>query len=310
MGSGYPDLRPTSALPTGDVLVVDDDPVQRSGLRLVLQQCGYRVTTAASGHAALAAVCEHMPDIIVADVNMDDGDGLEMTRQLRELAAGRDLPIILISGKADVDRRIDGLDAGADDFMAKPIDPNELLARVRTHLRRAERTQTLVLRSTHDDLTGALNRGAIVDELRRELKRANRTGTPLSLMMVDVEDFKAINDAYGHGTGDQVLARIARALERTLRTTDSVGRFGGDEFVLVLPDLGDRSTGALVQRLRRVWARQELPLVMRSRRVGLSIGVATSLEGDSIEALVRRADDAMYRDKRQRKSRRPCLTVV
>jgi diguanylate cyclase (GGDEF)-like protein len=308
MGNGFPDIRPTRAMPTGDVLVVDDDPVQRSGLRLVLSQCGYRVRTAASGHEALACVCEHVPDIIVADVNMADGDGLEMTRELRALAAGRDLPVILISGKSAVDQRVDGLDAGADDFMAKPVDPNELLARIRTHLRRAERTHSLVQQSTHDDLTGALNRGAIVEELRRELKRSLRTDTPLSVMMVDVEDFKSINDEYGHTVGDQVLRRIAESLGRTLRVTDRVGRFGGDEFVLVLPELPAKSTGALIARLRRAWERSGLPAVIRQRTIGISIGAATARQGDSIEALVRRADEAMYRDKRQRK-RRPCLAV-
>jgi diguanylate cyclase (GGDEF)-like protein len=149
-----------------------------------------------------------------------------------------------------------------------------------------------------DALTGLLNRGAIEDELARELKRASRTGLPVSLVMVDLDGFKAINDEHGHLVGDEALRRVAVKLESIVRETDRVGRFGGDEFLVLLPDTDADQMVELVARLRLAWRRHPPMVPMAPRPIMASFGGATAAPGDSLEALVRQADAAMYRAKR------------
>jgi two-component system, cell cycle response regulator len=300
-----PRPRPPAAA-AARVLVVDDDRDTRQALAELLEGFGYVVRSAHDGQAALEVVeadAAEPPDLIISDVCMPRSDGFRMVARLRQAASSRYIPVILISGRHELSRRVAGLDLGADDYLAKPVDADELLARVRVQLRRVRRYDELLRRTIVDELTGVLNRRGIVEALERERSRADRLDHPLTVVMIDVNGFKAINDTFGHSVGDAVLAHIGRSLSRDLRAADQTGRFGGDEFVVVLPDTDEASAAILAQRLRTP---QRVPVDLPTAEVltvTLAVGTATTrgdADDDGVDALLRRADDAMYEDKRRR----------
>jgi two-component system cell cycle response regulator len=229
---------------------------------------------------------------------MPRGDGFHLVKRLRAGRATQHVPILLVSAIGAPDRRAAGIELGADDFLTKPVDVRELLARVRGHLRRAQDRARLERRALIDPLTGVLNRRGICEVLKRELGRALRTGGPLSVLVVDVDHFKAINDRYGHQAGDTVLRHVARTLNEAVRIADHVGRSGGDEFLVVLPDTDGAAALTLGGRLHNL---QLPPLAVEPARevdVTISIGTATARPDDTSDTLVERADREMYRVKK------------
>jgi diguanylate cyclase (GGDEF)-like protein len=283
---------------TGDrVLVVEDELSARRGYSLLLAAEGYEVVCVENAEEGLERLGREDFDLVLSDVNLPGMDGYGFTKQLRDRDATRDLPVILVSAIGGTPRKVTGLDAGADDFLEKPVHPEELLARIRAHLRRSVRSRELERRSTHDALTGLLNRGALEEELTRELKRMSRTNLPVSLVMVDLDRFKAINDHHGHLVGDEALRRVAIKLEASVRTTDRVARWGGDEFIILLPDTDEEQMRDMVERLRLAWRRHPPMVPHAPRPIMASFGGATAHPGGTIESLVRTADAEMYRDK-------------
>jgi two-component system cell cycle response regulator len=281
-------------------LVVEDDRSSRTALADLLRDAGYEVTCAADGAEALDRLQTDRPDLVISDVCMRGTDGFEMTRELRARTEVADTRLILVSALGDVDRRVKALDLGADDFLTKPLDPEELLARVRAQLRRARKHSDVVRMSLVDGLTGVLNRRGAFAEIERAIEHTRREGRPLSVLVADVDDFKEINDTLGHATGDGVLKSVADRLRHEVRAADCVGRLGGDEFVVVLAGIGKREAKAIADRIRTV----EGP--SRAHRVGVSIGAATLRSGESCDALLERADRRMYECKRRRRhARRP-----
>jgi two-component system, cell cycle response regulator len=280
------------------ILVVEDDVLARDAMAELLRDEGYRVTTATDGVAAIAAIDDELPDLVISDVRMPGADGFDVVRRLRSRPTSEQTPILLVSAESEAHRRVVGLDLGADDFLTKPVDPGELLARVRSQLRRAEERGELARRAVSDPLTGVLNRRGIGAALQREEQRARRTGGSLSVLMVDVDHFKALNDALGHQVGDTVLRQVARSLTDAVRAVDHVGRFGGDEFLVVLPDADAAAAGALALRLRSL----RLPALGidgdRELEVTISIGTATLRADETIDTMVERSDREMYRVKR------------
>jgi diguanylate cyclase (GGDEF)-like protein len=281
------------------ILVVDDDAGTREAMKAVLEESGYAVEVAADGEEALALVATDPPDLVVSDVCMPNSDGFDLTRRLRLAATSRDIPLILVSARAEMERRVAGLDYGADDFIAKPVDVDELLARIRVHLRHARREKELSRRSMIDMLTGALNRRGILDVVTRERERSVRHGSPLTVVMADANRFKWVNDTLGHAVGDAVLQEIADRLVLAVRAIDRVGRFGGDEFLIVLPETDEDEAAALLPRIRSVRA------TAGDGSVGVAAGAATLRDAEPLEELLARADAAMYEDKRTRSSTRP-----
>jgi diguanylate cyclase (GGDEF)-like protein len=280
------------------ILVVDDDPAARQLLSDLLEGEGYAVTTTPDGLSALAAVERAVPAVIISDVSMPGMDGFELVRELRARTASADVPILLLSAIAQPTRRVTGLDLGADDFVAKPVDLDELLARIRALLRRARQREEIERRATLDLLTGVLNRTGLDAALHREQQRALRNDEPLSILMIDLDKFKALNDEHGHLAGDRALRCVANALLAAVRSSDYVGRYGGDEFIIVLPSSSAASAAKLAARLRCV----RMPAISVGAEteivVQVSIGEATLTPEDTIETLVERADSAMYRNKR------------
>jgi diguanylate cyclase (GGDEF)-like protein len=278
------------------ILVIDDDEATRGTMASLLDMEGFDVSVASDGELAMRSVETKLPDLVITDLEMPTVSGFGFIDAFRERFA--DVPVIVVSGHSATTYRVMGLEMGADDFLPKPVDCAELLARIHTHLRRARRQQEAVRLSQSDELTGMLNRRGIVNFCERTIRRAKDPEESLSVALVDVDDFKSINDRYGHVVGDSALCSVACALQDALRSTDRVGRIGGDEFLVVCPESDAIAIDDIVRRLR---ARLPVELSLTRREtldVHASIGWATRHADESLDQLIARADGAMYRDKR------------
>jgi diguanylate cyclase (GGDEF)-like protein len=272
----------------GTILVVEDHRTTRDGLTQLLEEEGYEVAATEDGLAGKRYLIESNADLVICDVAMPGMDGFDLVKWMRGIPTLVDLPVILWSGHAEIDSRVTGLDAGADDYLCKPVDPDELLAKVRAHMRRATRSRDLHVAAIIDPLTGVRNRRGIDQALEAELARSRRTGQSLSVFMIDLDGFKQINDRRGHAAGDAVLKRVASGLKQAVRPYDTVGRFGGDEFLIIASGLS--STRAFVEaRLRDA-----------APGIAMSIGAATAGPRESLDALIGRADANMYVEKKSR----------
>ena len=291
---------------TPRILVVDDNPDNVEIIATRLRFRGYDVLESNHGEEALASVGRDAPDLILLDVMLPDIDGYEIARRLRNDDALPYIPIILVTARDSTEDKVAGLDAGADDYLTKPINFPELEARVRSMLRikrlqdeLEEKNRELERLSISDGLTGLYNHRHIHGLLHEEWERANRTGERLTLAMLDLDHFKAVNDTYGHQAGDRVLQGIADLLCETAREIDRLGRYGGEEFMAVLPETGIEDGEVFVERVRRDVARRPFQVNGQSIRMTVSAGIASypHPEAETPGALVRCADQALYAAK-------------
>jgi two-component system cell cycle response regulator len=295
------------------VLIADDDAVARRLLEVTLTHWGYQVLAVASGSEAIQALqAPDAPSLAILDWEMPGLEGVEVCRQSRRQAEGRYTYIILLTARNRREDIVEGLQSGADDYVIKPFDTYELQARVRAASRIVELQDQLIasrdaleVQATHDPLTGLWNRRAIFEILGREIARSQRQGTPLAVILADVDRFKHINDTHGHLAGDEVLRDIARRMATRLRPYDSIGRFGGEEFMIVAPECHTASPESLAERIRAIIEQTPVFLGDRNLHVTLSLGVAVSGAGrpDLQDALLRAADAALYRAKQEGRNR-------
>lgn len=283
------------------ILIADDNDSAREALASLLREAGYDVLTAGDGASALALSQSAAPDLIISDLTMPHLGGFALTQCIRQGSEqAADVPIILISGHSDSASRVHGFEFGADDFMPKPVDVDELLARVERHLRSHRSQREAIQASVSDELTGMLNRRGIRNFFKRSSAECCAQGQPISVLLVDLTRFKAVNDRYGHAVGDLALCAVARALQDSVRATDRVGRIGGDEFLLVLPGADQEACAQLKARL---YANTPLSLPLTDAdqvSIGFAVGSATARGAEELEALTARADRAMYAEKRER----------
>jgi diguanylate cyclase (GGDEF)-like protein len=282
------------------LLVVDDDHDAREVLSMMLGD-DYEVLLAGDGQEAFQRAAAERPDLVLMDLYMPRMDGLAALEAIRGGPETEDLPVILISARGDELTRSRSLDLGAVDFLQKPFSARELKARIERTLRLTRRESELAELARTDPLTGLANLRAFRGRLDEEVKRARRYRTPLACVMVDMDNLKPINDELGHAAGDHAIRGLAEVIRRELRETDFAGRYGGDEFVLLLP----HTTGVEARVLsERIAARlRDTPLALRGRAVtlGASFGIAALGEeplDDPGDILVRRADAALYAAKR------------
>jgi diguanylate cyclase (GGDEF)-like protein len=287
------------------ILLAEDDAEERDAIAAGLE-ADYEVATVADGNQALASARLGIPDLVVLDLRIPGIDGLGVLDALRADLHTAEVPVILLSGQADDATRVRALDLGAADFIQKPTSLQELRARIERTLRLTRRQTQLRTLAQTDVLTGLANLRAFRGRLDEEVLRARRYGTPLTCIMADMDHLKPVNDAFGHAAGDRAIAAVAEVLRSQLRSTDLGARYGGDEFVLLLPHTGAGDGRILAERLCKRLATAELPVGDRKVSLRTSFGVAElGAEPSSDEGgeLVRHADEALYAAKRSGRGR-------
>lgn len=287
------------------VLVGEDDPIYRRVLQSLLQRAAFEVTVVSNGAEVLHAAClADAPRLLLLDWVMPGLQGPEICRRLRQAPPSELYQyIILLSAKDAKSDAVEGLEAGADDYLTKPFDAQELLARLRAGMRildlqdrLVEASRALQHQATHDPLTGLWNRLAWPKLLCAELERTRRSGSTLTVLMIDLDHFKSINDQLGHLAGDRVLRDVASTLCNAVRTYDISGRYGGEEFIVVATDLDEDAAYSYANRIRNEISRICIPERKRPGSLTASIGVAQVQGTDTCDAdaLIRAADAALY----------------
>ncbi|MBI5531687.1 MAG: diguanylate cyclase [Deltaproteobacteria bacterium] len=289
------------------VLIADDEPLSSLILEHALVEWGYEVISARDGDEAWSVLQgSEPPRMAVLDWMMPGRDGLNIIRGLRDPPRDPYTYLLLLTARSHHEDLIQAMEAGADDFLAKPFDPEELRVRLRAGRRIVELQEQLVAareelraQATHDSLTGVWNRGSILEAMARELERGEREKRPFSIAMADVDYFKSVNDRLGHQVGDVVLSEVARRMSARVRPYDMVGRYGGEEFLVVLPGCDSREAQRMVERLRAEVGMGILVNDQPAVYVTLSFGVSTFKPGSGLtcEKLLRSADGALYAAK-------------
>jgi two-component system cell cycle response regulator len=303
------------ASPRNTVLIAEDDPLFRRILERSFEQWDYRVTTVENGLDAWEVLQkEDAPQLAILDWMMPGMDGIELCRRIRGRCQVPYRYVLLLTAKDEKQDVIAGLEAGADDYLTKPFDMDELRARVRAGKRILDLQAALIhaqddLQSAadHDSLTGLWNRAAILDLLKREVSRRRRTGHELGVIMADVDHFKTINDTRGHLIGDAVLKETTRRLAVNVRPYDAVGRYGGEEFLIVLPDCNADNLVIGAERLRHCIADHPIETCAGPIQITLSLGLKSVEQCDKepadCETLLREADEALYAAKARGRNR-------
>ena len=305
-------LRVDSSSAPPRVLIADDDRTNRERVALLLRAQGMEVEVSESGKAAVDRVSRGGVDLVMMDVVMPGLSGIDCCRLIKTMTADTFLPVMLVTGKSDTESRVEGLRIGADDYVCKPFDDRELLARVngmlrikRLHDHVQESRARLEKLSVVDELTGLYNYRYLHSRIAEEYKRAERYHEPLACAMIDVDHFKRVNDTHGHDVGDAVLREIGARLKTGLREIDVVARYGGEEFMLALP--GTHSPGAIVVADRLWRAASEAPITVGATtlHITVSIGIACypSRDVNSKDELLKAADVALYQAKAEGRDR-------
>jgi two-component system, cell cycle response regulator len=287
------------------VLIIEDHPDQRDLLAIVLQREGYKVVTAANGLEALERLEQDEVHIALSDIMMPKMDGFELINKIRSNSTLRHIYIILITARIQEGDRVRGLDLGADDYITKPFSFSELLARVRVGSRVVQYQQHLEYQTQIDSLTGLFNRRAFEKKIGEEFERSKRYGHPLSVVILDIDNFKKINDTYGHHGGDAALVRISEILRERSRRSDFPSRFGGEEFVLVLPETDQDSAIQVARKFHEEIRSCSFGTVDKPFVLTVSMGLTSSTKKEYSDwrEMVADADCALYQAKNTGKDR-------
>jgi diguanylate cyclase (GGDEF)-like protein len=291
------------------VLVAEDSMVIRAVLRRSLEEEGYRVVEASDGQAAIDRCHEDRPDTVLLDIEMPGLNGHEVLAYLQADEELRRIPVVFLTGKTGTDDIVAGLRSGAHDYLKKPFEAAELIARVgaavRTKLLQDElrdQSAEFARMSRIDALTGLYNRRHLEERLREADSAAVRHSRDLCVVMVDIDHFKQVNDTEGHQGGDDVLREFTRRLQAEVRGEDVAGRWGGEEFLVILPETDIAGAATLAERIRASVAAEPFTHGTRRFAVTMSAGCAAGPAGDTDE-LIRRADAALYRAKGEGRNR-------
>ena len=299
------------------ILVADDEPVNLALIKRRLEWEEYEIHTAEDGGQAVETARRVRPDLVILDVMMPVLDGLQACRLLKEDPATRDIPVIFLSALDDTDTKVSGLSLGADDYISKPFRVEELLARVavairlkreRDRLRESaeelrRRAEAASEMSKTDALTGLRNRYGLQRSLQRELAEARRYARPLSCLLLDIDFFKSVNDNYGHAAGDTALMQVARVLTEAVRGSDVVCRYGGEEFLVLVPETNLDGATALAEKIRLAVSLRVFGDGERVFSLTLSVGAAQLRLNESGNDMIARADEALYQAKQSGRNR-------
>lgn len=295
------------------ILVADDMPLDRSMLRLSLEKWDYEVVEAENGSEALEILTrDDAPSLAILDWMMPGISGPDICQEIRCGNRSRYTYILLLTSKDDTDDLIEGMQSGADDYIVKPVNLHELQVRLRAGKRIIELQDELIatreelrVQATRDFLTGIWNRGVITERLNEEINRAARANGSLGIIMCDIDHFKEVNDTHGHPAGDSVLIEIALRMQANLRAYDALGRFGGEEFLIVAPDASTEGIVALAERIRS--AIEKKPIETSSGPISVTVSLGTIVrimeQNTSLKGLIDEVDRALYRAKESGRNR-------
>jgi diguanylate cyclase (GGDEF)-like protein len=294
---------------TGSVLIVDDSLVIRSVVRGWLEEQGHAVTEVEDGASAIDRCLAEPPDVVLLDIEMPGLDGHQVLARLKSEPVVRDIPVVFLTNHASMEEVLRGLGGGAHDYLRKPFEPAELVARIGAAVRVKKLQDELRRRndeldeiSRTDALTGLFNRRHLEEQLKAHVAASRRHGHELGLVLLDVDHFKAVNDTYGHPAGDAVLCELARRIRGELRAEDIAGRWGGEEFLVILPHTGLTGTLQGGERIRSVVAASPFRVTDVTATVTVSGGCSAEV-GSGAEELVRAADVGLYQAKASGRNR-------
>ena len=277
-----------------DLLLVDDDPVTLRLLTKWLEPGGFQVRCVENGEDAIEAVRECCPGIVLTDWNMPRMDGLQLCRWLRQQSLPHYVYIVILSGRAETQDVVLGLETGADDFLTKPVQRDELLARLRCGSRVLAMERRLSYQARLDSLTGLATQRTLYKQLERNWHSNCENIRRMTCVMIDLDFFKNINDTHGHSMGDEVIRRVTRILQEHARPDDLVARYGGEEFCIMLADVDESQAVNWAEQVRETISQQEIPVSESSLRITASFGVSERTEDTTTaEELVDRADQAL-----------------
>ncbi len=320
------------------VLIVDDNPKNLQVLAEIVEKIGHEVVMALNARQAIDYLAQELPDLILLDVMMPEMDGYMLCRELKATECSREIPVIFITARADSEDVVQGFAAGGIDYLTKPFRVPELRARLSTHLslkrhqdelrennerlqrtceelslahatisRQNEKLKEMLLQlelsSRTDVLTGIYNRRHMVEKINAEIARYRRSGHSFALISGDIDFFKSVNDKYGHDCGDLVLQAVAQVMKNLLREQDTLARWGGEEFLILLPETDVVQGTLAAERIRRQICELEVGYRGAKVSVAMTLGVVVFAEGDTIDTVLKKADDALYRGKRQGRNR-------
>jgi diguanylate cyclase (GGDEF)-like protein len=287
------------------ILVIEDHPDQRDLLAIVLQREGYRVVTAGNGVEAIEKLQKEDVQIALSDIMMPKMDGFELIKAIRSEPSFKGIYIILITARIQEGDRVRGLDLGADDYITKPFSFSELLARVRVGSRVVTYQQNLEYQTQTDALTGLFNRRAFERKIAEEYERAKRYKHAVSLLLLDIDNFKNINDTYGHHGGDIALVKISAILREKTRRSDFPARYGGEEFVLILPETDQESGLQVANKIHeeirsQIFGTSTMPFALT---VSIGLSSTSTKPYSDWRQMIEDADEAMYLAKNSGKNR-------
>ncbi len=282
------------------IVIVEDSATQANYCSTVLQRAGMQTAVVNDPMRILNVLEDHSTDLILMDMYMPGCNGMELARVIRQFPRYASIPIVFLSAETEIERQLDAMSLGGDDFLTKPIEPSHLIRSVAI---RAERARTLRSFMLTDNLTGLLNHTRIKEQLHNEVARAERRGSVVSFAMLDIDKFKSVNDTHGHHVGDRVIKTLARVLQQRLRQTDYIGRYGGEEFAVILPDADVEEAVAILDGIRRGFGkiRQFSPKGVFD--VSFSGGVASYPTCSDPVQLALEADKALYAAKHAGRNR-------
>jgi len=278
------------------ILCVEDDPDHADYLAAILEESLYQVKCVSHAAAFDDVLASFRPDLLILDVGLPDVSGIELARRVRLAPANATLPIIVLTSHREIDMHLEGLRAGADEYLVKPVSPHLLQATVASRLERSRLVRSMIER---DGLTGLMTGTTFRHQLDGALHDHSRGAGPFTLVAIDIDHFKSINDSEGHASGDATLVLLATFLIKSVRRTDPIGRPGGDELAILLRHADSGAARRLVENVLDQFGK----LTGRTRRITFSAGMATLQRGDDVASWMKRADDALYAAKRGGRAR-------
>jgi two-component system, sensor histidine kinase ChiS len=286
----------------GKILVVDDEPQILDGLKALLAADYYNVVTAKTGKEAVNAFRKESPDLVILDVVLPDFDGFEILKKIKKDMKDKYIPVIFLTASVDMESKVKAFHSGAVDYLTKPFSTAELLVRIESFLNIKKQHDMLKEDAIYDKMTGVLNKVHFMQRAGEEIRKGYIYRKILAFIIVDIDNFKQINDSFGHLAGDQVIVNVGARIKDVVRPTDVFGRFGGDEFTFLLPNTDAKGASVIAKRL--ISEIETHPVVYEKDKIKLSIsiGIADTYKRNiqELEDLVKLADEALYKAKKEK----------